>query len=336
VPVQWDQSGSTPAGSPLSPDFTGTLRMVTAGSLLVFLRRNIGIRILSLRRFAITWALLIALSLYEHPLDMPLMLFASCVMILVIIHHVRHSKRIHSGTPEWHTYDTGQPMLFGFLPLPGLFVRGVFEPVFCVLFGWWLFARSYSTFYLGLWIMWSALTLFWVERSIRIGRRERLFDLGDTVVESEDFAHRAEGFTDRRPGGGRSRQQAQMNIWSILLRLMRTGVEFVQPGKRKRRKAEEQTWQQQEEHRQEEEATRERQREQQHKEQQSWNDAAAGKMPSSRALEILELKGGATEQEIRAAYSRLMQRVHPDVGGSNFFAKQLNAARDILLGKRAR
>jgi hypothetical protein len=27
----------------------------------------------------------------------------------------------------------------------------------------------------------------------------------------------------------------------------------------------------------------------------------------------------------------LMQRVHPDVGGSNFFAKQLNAARDVLL-----
>jgi hypothetical protein len=48
VPAQWDQSGSTPAGSPLSPDITGTLRMVTAGSLIVFLRRNIGIRLLSL------------------------------------------------------------------------------------------------------------------------------------------------------------------------------------------------------------------------------------------------------------------------------------------------
>lgn len=135
MPAQWDQSGSTPAGSPLSHDITGTLRMVTAGSLLVFLRRNIGIRLLSLWKFAITWALLIALSLYEHPIDIPLMLFASGVMMLVIIHHVRHSKRIHSGTPEWHTYDTGQSLLFGFVPLPGPFVRGVFEPVFCALLG---------------------------------------------------------------------------------------------------------------------------------------------------------------------------------------------------------
>jgi hypothetical protein len=28
----------------------------------------------------------------------------------------------------------------------------------------------------------------------------------------------------------------------------------------------------------------------------------------------------------------LMKRVHPDLGGSNFFAKQLNEARDLLLG----
>jgi hypothetical protein len=27
-----------------------------------------------------------------------------------------------------------------------------------------------------------------------------------------------------------------------------------------------------------------------------------------------------------------MKRVHPDHGGSNFFAKQLNEARDLLLG----
>jgi hypothetical protein len=31
-----------------------------------------------------------------------------------------------------------------------------------------------------------------------------------------------------------------------------------------------------------------------------------------------------------------MKRVHPDVGGSNFFAKQLNEVRDVLLGEQAR
>jgi curved DNA-binding protein CbpA len=54
-------------------------------------------------------------------------------------------------------------------------------------------------------------------------------------------------------------------------------------------------------------------------------------MSAAQALEILGIKAGATEQEIRTAYSRLMKRVHPDVGGSHFFAKQLNTARDVLL-----
>ena len=47
---------------------------------------------------------------------------------------------------------------------------------------------------------------------------------------------------------------------------------------------------------------------------------------------MLELKDGATKLEINAAYKRLMNQVHPDKGGSNFFAKQLNEAREVLLG----
>ena len=81
-------------------------------------------------------------------------------------------------------------------------------------------------------------------------------------------------------------------------------------------------------------AARERQRRQE--EQDRRRHAASGKMSAAQALEILGLKAGATEQEIRAAYNRLMKRVHPDVGGSDFFAKQLNDARDVLLGQRAR
>jgi DnaJ-class molecular chaperone len=54
-------------------------------------------------------------------------------------------------------------------------------------------------------------------------------------------------------------------------------------------------------------------------------------MSAAQALEIFGIKAGATEQDIRAAYNHLMKRVHPDVGGSAYFSKQLNAARDILL-----
>jgi TPR repeat protein len=67
------------------------------------------------------------------------------------------------------------------------------------------------------------------------------------------------------------------------------------------------------------------------REQRQESTDRSGGMTRAAALEILDLKEGATPQEIRAAYNRLMQHVHPDVGGSNFFAKQLNAAREALL-----
>jgi UPF0716 family protein affecting phage T7 exclusion len=100
--------------------------------------------------------------------------------------------------------------------------------------------------------------------------------------------------------------------------------------------------QQEEEERQRAEAARKRQREQeeaaarerarQQKEQESRRNPTQGKLSEPQALEILGLNAGATNEEIRAAYNRLMKRVHPDVGGSNFFAKQLNEAREALCG----
>jgi len=51
----------------------------------------------------------------------------------------------------------------------------------------------------------------------------------------------------------------------------------------------------------------------------------------AEALAILGLAGGATAEEIRAAHRRLIQRVHPDVGGSADLAARINRAKDILL-----
>lgn len=60
------------------------------------------------------------------------------------------------------------------------------------------------------------------------------------------------------------------------------------------------------------------------------SDAHDG-MTRVKALTVLGLKDGATADEIKAAYSRLMKRVHPDQGGTDHFARQLNEARDYLL-----
>ncbi len=55
-------------------------------------------------------------------------------------------------------------------------------------------------------------------------------------------------------------------------------------------------------------------------------------MTREEALTVLGLTAGASEEDIRAAHRRLIQRVHPDVGGSADLAARINRAKDILLG----
>jgi len=60
---------------------------------------------------------------------------------------------------------------------------------------------------------------------------------------------------------------------------------------------------------------------------------ADGGMSPEEAYEILGLQPGADAEAVKEAHRRLMQRNHPDHGGSTYIAAQLNQAKDILLGK---
>ena len=56
-------------------------------------------------------------------------------------------------------------------------------------------------------------------------------------------------------------------------------------------------------------------------------------MTRELALEILGLKGEPDRDEIIKAHRTLMQRMHPDRGGSDYLAKKINQAKDFLLKK---
>lgn len=56
-----------------------------------------------------------------------------------------------------------------------------------------------------------------------------------------------------------------------------------------------------------------------------------GVSDTDKARRVLGVGTGASREEILAAHRRLVAKVHPDAGGSEGLAAELNAARDTLL-----
>ncbi len=52
-------------------------------------------------------------------------------------------------------------------------------------------------------------------------------------------------------------------------------------------------------------------------------------IPEARA--ILGLNEFATQDDIKAAHRKLIDQLHPDKGGTDYLAAQINAAKDVLL-----
>ena len=66
----------------------------------------------------------------------------------------------------------------------------------------------------------------------------------------------------------------------------------------------------------------------------SWGaqSAAVAAMSREEAYQVLNLNPGAARSDIVAAHRKLMQKIHPDRGGSAYLAAKINTAKDILLG----
>lgn len=54
-------------------------------------------------------------------------------------------------------------------------------------------------------------------------------------------------------------------------------------------------------------------------------------MSKKQACEILGIQPEASKEEIIKAHKRMMQKLHPDRGGSDYLAAQINQAKDTLL-----
>lgn len=54
-------------------------------------------------------------------------------------------------------------------------------------------------------------------------------------------------------------------------------------------------------------------------------------MSKQEAADILGIEPDAPSDDVRLAHKRLMQKMHPDRGGSDALAKQINQAKEVLL-----
>ncbi len=59
-----------------------------------------------------------------------------------------------------------------------------------------------------------------------------------------------------------------------------------------------------------------------------------GDMSVEEAYAILGLSAGVDAEAIKEAHRRLMVKLHPDHGGSDYLATKINRARDVLLHRR--
>ena len=64
---------------------------------------------------------------------------------------------------------------------------------------------------------------------------------------------------------------------------------------------------------------------------QQYNPDNFNQLSEAEAYEILGLPKTASKDEVVKAHKRLMQRMHPDRGGSDYLAAKINAAKDQLV-----
>ena len=65
-------------------------------------------------------------------------------------------------------------------------------------------------------------------------------------------------------------------------------------------------------------------------EEPSFNEQST-KMTEAEAYAVLGLEPGSSKMDIREAHHKLLLKIHPDHGGSDYLATKINQAKELLL-----
>ena len=63
------------------------------------------------------------------------------------------------------------------------------------------------------------------------------------------------------------------------------------------------------------------------------NSVNISDMSRQDAAAVLGLDVSASDEEVMRAHKKLINKIHPDKGGSDVLAAQINTARDVMLEK---